>query len=109
MKFRNFISNKFEELTKTAVAKAAPVVKTEIAKTVSKSKDELTNYIFGTATVIAVVGVIILFGKPRLISSEPASNILSTAEDLASRVINITYNEVHVTNNYFKENLKGAN
>lgn len=94
------LKTKFETTVKSAIHRAAPIVKKEVAKTVDKGK----NDIFETALTVVKIGAFI-FAISNIGGGKGIPLIAEKVEEMP-RTFNITYNEVHSTCNFY---LKGEN
>lgn len=97
MTLKNKIIAKMKSMARKTYNQAAPIVKKELQKTVSKGKEDILCSVLDGAEVLLMSAIMLsIIIKP--------SDILSGAPSDDARNISMVYNEVHVTNNYY---LKG--
>lgn len=95
------LKKRIENWAKKTVKQVAPTVKKEVAKAVATDIAGLSNN-FVQSGRYALVGSIILLNLFRPATPIPSGKtVLDNALDTL-RNFNITYNEVHVTNNYYQ-------
>lgn len=90
------IRDKVEAKVRQVVHETAPIAKKEISKAVSQSVSQKKDMIFAVGGTLLIGCILLYNGKPG------SSSILPSIAEEAARNINITYNEVHITNNYLK-------